>query len=370
MAPLVGIFLHAIGGLAAGSFYTPFRKTHGWSWETCWLVMNVVAYAVMPCAAAWIVAPQFAAALWKSPPGTLALVFFFGVLWGVGGLTFGLSIRYLGMSLGFAMALGLCAACGTLMPPLVHGTFGPFAATLAGQTVLTGIALCLAGISLCGYAGVRKEREMSVEESRDAIKEFSLGKGFLVAAIAGLMSSFMAFGIDAGKTIGQTAVACGISEVYQNVPVLVLVMAGNVVANVIWCLLLGAKASTLGDYAARPARQLLGNYFFAGLAGVIAYNEFFWYGMGTTKMGRYDFSSWSIHLAFVIVFSTLWGLYFREWKGIGPVTRRLLWGGLATLLLSTVVIGAGNCFSSSSEPLNLQNDQPSALSPLPRGIDS
>lgn len=342
MAPLIGILFHAIGGLAAGSFYAPFRKTSGWSWETCWLVMNVVAYWIMPCAAAWIVAPQFLVVLWRTPLAVSALVFFFGLLWGVGGMTFGLALRYLGMSLGMAMSLGLCAACGTLLPTIVHRTFGQLVFTTGGQVVLAGILICLAGISLCGYAGICKERELSDEQTREGVKEFSLAKGFLVAIVAGLMSSFMAFGIDAGKAIGQIAVECGISEVQQNAPVLVLVMGGNAAANVLWCLLLGAKAGTLGDYARRPSRLLAVNYLFIGMAGVIAYNEFFWYGMGTTKMGRYDFSSWSIHLAFVIIFSTLWGILFREWEGVGRRTRSILWSGLATLILSTIVIGTGS----------------------------
>jgi L-rhamnose-H+ transport protein len=348
MAPLFGVLLHAIGGLAAGSFYAPFRKTRGWSWETCWLVMNVVAYAIMPCAAAGVVAPQFLSALAKAPTGKVAIVFAFGILWGIGGQAFGLAIRYLGMSLGFAVAAGLCTAFGTLIPPLAHGAFGEFVATPAGQTVLAGIVLCLAGISLCGYAGVRRESELSDQQKHEAVRELSLGKGFVVAAIAGVMSSFMAFGIDAGKMIGQTAVSCGVAEVYQNTPVLVLVMGGNAVANVAWCLLRGVSSASLGDYVAGPTRQLLSNYLFAGMAGVIAYNEFFWYGLATTKMGSFDFSSWSIHLAFVIIFSTLWGLFFGEWKGIGKTTRRLLWGGLAVLLLSTAVMGAGNCFSPGS----------------------
>jgi L-rhamnose-H+ transport protein len=350
MTPLLGVLLHAIGGLAAGSFYAPFRNIRGWSWETGWLVMNVVAYWIMPCVIAWMVTPPFLHVLWRTPPSVVALVFIFGVLWGVGGLTFGLSLRYLGMSLGMAVSLGLCAACGTLIPAVVDGAFGQFFTTLAGVTVFVGVILCLAGISLCGYAGIRKENEASEEQKRAGVKEFSLGKGFLMALIAGLMSSFMAFGIIAGKPIGQIAIDCGIPAIYQNTPSLILVMGGNATANVVWCLLLGATAGSLGDYAVGPKGRLASNYLFAILAGVIGYQEFFWYGMGTTKMGRYDFSSWSIHLAFVIIFSSLWGMFFHEWKGIGRLTRRLLWGGLATLLLSTAVIGAGNCIASFSPP--------------------
>jgi L-rhamnose-H+ transport protein len=350
MAPLVGILLHAIGGLAAGTNYVPFRKISGWSWQTYWLIMCVVAYLIMPSVAAWFVAPQFLSVLWKAPASVAVLVFIFGILWGIGGLAFGLTVRYLGLSLGFAMGLGLCITCGTLVPPIVHGEFGQIIGTRSGQTMLLGIAVCLAGIAMCGYACVRKEREVSAEQKRTGVAEFSLSKGFIMAAVAGLMSSFMAFGIDAGRPISQIAVDCGIAEIQRNVPVLVLVMAGNAVANIVWCVLLGFWAGSLGDYASGSGRLLVGNYFFAILAGIIGYNEFFWYGMGTTKMGQYDFSSWSIHLAFVIVFSSLWGIFFHEWHGVRQLTRRMLWGGLVTLIISTAVIGAGNCISTPYSP--------------------
>jgi L-rhamnose-H+ transport protein len=292
-------------------------------------------------------------------------VFFFGILWGIGGLTFGLSVRYLGLSLGFAMVLGLTVVCGTLVPTIVHGTFVPFITSLAGQVVFAGIVVCVAGIALCGYAGLSKESELSDQQKRESVKEFSLKKGFCFAVVSGLMSSFMAFAMDAGKDIGQLAVGCGISEIHRNAPVLVLVMAGNAAANVVWCLLLGAIGGSLRDYVAGPARRQAGNYFFAILAGVLGYNEFFWYGMGTTKMGQYDFSSWSIHLAFVIIFSSLWGILFREWHGVGRRTRRLLWGGLATLILSTAVIGAGNCISTYYPP-----ETPAIIATNPDTLDA
>ena len=168
MAPLFGILLHAIGGLAAGSNYVPFRKICHWSWQTYWLIAMAVSYAIMPSVAAWITTPQFLVVLGKTPTSTLALVFFFGVLWGVGNLTFGLTARYLGLSLGFAMALGLCAACGTLVPVIVHGKFVEFITPVSGQIVFAGILVCLAGIALCGYAGIRKERELSEERNRSA----------------------------------------------------------------------------------------------------------------------------------------------------------------------------------------------------------
>ena len=348
MNPFLGILFHAIGGLAAGSFYAPFHQIKGWSWETCWLVMNLLAYLIMPWAVALLVVPQTIDVLRYSPPNTLLAVYVCGLLWGIGGLTFGLTLRYLGMSLGMAVSLGLCATFGTLVPPLAHGQFGQLLSTAAGWTVLAGVGVCLAGIGLIGYAGMRKEREMAEEQKQKSVKEFSLAKGFLTAVIAGVMSSFMAFGIDAARPIGQLAVESNISEVYRNAPVLILVMSGNFTTNLIWCLVLNLKNKSIGDYLRGPGGLMLSNYFFAALAGMLAYGEFFWYGMGTTQMGEYDFSSWSIHLAFVIVFSTIWGIYFQEWKGVGLKTWLYVLSGLAVLIISTIVIGAGNTISTST----------------------
>ena len=287
----------------------------------------------------------------RRPPPNSALVFLFGVLWGVGGLTFGLSVRYLGMSLGFAMVLGLCAACGTLVPPIVHGTFGPVHHTLAGQ-IVSGRRVDLPGrhfvVRLCGGPqGTRTERRAETGGREGVLLAEGLCRGGRLRPdefVHGLRHRRRQDDRTDRRRLRHSRQSTG------TLPVLVLVMGGNAAANVVWCLLLGATAGSLHDYAAGPARRLAGNYFFAVLAGVIGYNEFFWYGMGTTKMGRYDFSSWSIHLAFVIIFSSLWGMLFREWHGVGRRTRRLLWGGLATLILSTAVIGAGNCISTYYPP--------------------
>lgn len=348
MNPFLGIFFHAIGGLAAGSFYAPFHKLKGWSWESGWLVMNFTAYLVMPWAVALLVVPQTLTVLRYAPTNTLVTVYACGLLWGVGGLAFGLTLRYLGMSLGMAVSLGLCTTLGTLVPPLAHGQFGHLLSTVSGWTVLAGVGVCLAGIALIGYAGIRKERELTDEQKQKGVKEFSLSKGFLAALAAGGMSSFMAFGIDAARPIGQLAVESNIAEVLRNTPVLILVMSGNFTANLLWCLALNLKNQSLSDYFRGPGGMTAANYFFGVLAGVLAYNEFFWYGMGTTLMGEYDFSSWSIHLAFVIVFSNFWGIYFREWKGIGRKTWLYIWAGIVVLILSTVVIGAGNAITTST----------------------
>lgn len=340
--PAFGVFLHAVGGLAAGSFYVPFRRVKEWSWESAWLVQGVAAWLVMPWVAAWLTVPDPAGILAASPPRSLALAYGFGALWGIGGLTFGLSMRYLGLSLGYAVALGFCAAFGTLVPPVVHGTFGELTGTAGGATVLAGVGLCLAGIALGGRAGIRKERELTDDQKRASVREFSLLKGFAVAVFAGVMSACMAFAVEAGAPIAEAAVRAGAPTIYQNNPVFVVIMAGGFTTNFLWCAFLLARNRTAGDYVRGPAGPRAANFALALLAGAIWYGQFFFYGMGTTRMGRYDFSSWSIHMAFIIVFSGLWGLYFREWKGVSRRTAALVWGGLAVLVASTVVIGIGN----------------------------
>ncbi len=340
--PFVGVFYHSVGGLAAASFYTPYRKVRQWAWESCWLIQSVAAWIIMPWVAGALTVRHLPEVLANSPVHSLALVYLFGMLWGVGSLTFGLALRYLGMSLGYALALGFCAVFGTLVPPIVDGEFLAIVTTRSGLTVLMGVLVCLAGIAICGYAGIRKERELTGEQKREAIPEFALVKGFAVALFAGVMSACMALGINAGKPIARAAFDAGVPSVYQNNPVFIVIMAGSFTTNFLWCLSLNLRNNSIRDYVNGSVRLLTANYALTGLAGVIGYGQFFFYGIGTTKMGQYDFSSWTIHMAFIIVFSNLWGMYFKEWKGAERKTVFLVWTGLLVLTLATIVIGLGN----------------------------
>jgi L-rhamnose-H+ transport protein len=352
--PLMGVVLHAIGGVAHGSFYAPLRKLRQWRWETGWLVQGGAAWVLMP----WIMAVVTGTRPWEvlqqSPVKSLALAYAFGMMWGFGSLTFGLTMRYLGMSLGMAVALGYCATFGTLIPPLVEGTFGTLLATTGGWMVLGGVVVCLVGIGLCGYAGVRKEREMTTLEKNAAISEFSLLKGFAVATFSGIMSAGFAYGIKWGQPIAEVARSLGAPDIFKNAPVFVVIMAGGFTVNVVWCLILNVRNRSLSDYvrvsevgvsgaAGRPV--LAFNYLLALAAGVIWYTGYFFYGMGTTKMGQYDFSSWSIHLAFVIVFSTICGLLALEWKGVSRRTMGWVVVAILVLIASTVVTGFGNAMA-------------------------
>jgi len=370
--PFLGVFLHALGGFAAGSFYIPYKKVRGWAWETYWLVGGFFSWIIAPWVVGFLTCPDLVGVLKSASSQTLLWTYLFGVMWGIGGLTFGLSMRYLGLSLGMALSLGFCAVFGTLVPPVFEGRIDGLVATTSGRIVVLGILICLTGIAMCGRAGMRKERDLSDAEKKASIAEFSFVKGAWVAVFAGIMSSCMAFSFAAGKPIAEAAIRSGAKPLFQNFPVLIVAFLGGFTTNFVWCAALSFKNKSGHDYlrvktapiqaatvpdkmpaggpssppaspvSPAPGPSLLLNYVFSALAGTTWYFQFFFYGMGTTKMGKYDFSSWTIHMAFIITFSSLWGIYFHEWRATGKPTRRLVVAGIVVLILSTFVVGVGN----------------------------
>jgi L-rhamnose-H+ transport protein len=359
--PFLGVLYHWTGGLAAASFYIPYRAVQRWSWETYWLVGGVFSWLVAPWMAALLLVPSPASAIQAAPTRNVIWGCVFGALWGFGGLTFGLAVRYLGIALGVAVALGLCNAFGTLVPPIVGGEFGDILGSRSGQVILLGVFASLAGIAACGAAGVSKERELSSTEKQAAIPEFNFRKGMLVATFCGVMSACFAYGLAAGQPVADAArlqlVASGQSELWQNLPVLIVVLAGGFATNLIWCVILNVRNRSGREYLQVPAAAdaiaaaalpspLLRNYGFSAIAGCVWYLQFFFYSMGATQMGRYGFSSWTLHMASIIIFSTLWGIGLREWRGTSPRTHALVGAGLAILVGSTIVVGYGNFLKS------------------------
>jgi L-rhamnose-H+ transport protein len=370
--PALGLLFHWLGGLASGSFYVPYRRVRTWSWETYWLVGGVFSWIVAPWLLASVMTSDLMGTLRGTPSSTLFWCYFFGVLWGLGGLTFGLTMRYLGMSLGMAVALGYCAAFGTLMPPIFSGEFASrVLGTSSGIVVLIGIAICLGGIAIAGMAGVSKERELPEAQKKASIAEFNLRKGIIVATFSGVMSACFSYGLAAGEPIKHMTMQRGTDPLWQGLPVLVVVLLGGFTTNFIWCLILNIRNRTGHEYLARelqtPGQQrsvrvpVISNYVFCAIAGVTWYLQFFFYSMGETKMGAYKFSSWTLHMASIIIFSTLWGLALKEWKGSSRYTMRLLFVSIAVLIGSTVVVGYGNYLGTethSQTALMEQQKQP------------
>lgn len=388
--PILGVFYHWLGGLASASFYIPYRGVQRWSWETYWLVGGVFSWIIAPWTFASLLIPRLWHVISSAPSGALLLAYAFGVLWGVGGLTFGLTMRYLGIALGMAVALGFCAAFGTLIPPLFEGRMGSIIGTPSGQMVILGVLACLVGIGISGMAGMSKERELSPEEKAATVKEFHFTKGMLVATFSGIMSSCFAFGLAAGKPIGDLAKASllehGGSDLWQNLPILVVVLLGGFTTNFLWCLVLNFKNRSGHEYlnlrreavgevsaaegvmlstaaeeesvtspapshaaAVQPGpAPLLRNYLLSATAGITWYLQFFFYSMGQTKMGQYEFSSWTLHMASIIIFSTLWGIVLHEWRGTSRRTHTLIALGLLLLIGSTVIVGYGNLLGAES----------------------
>ena len=352
--PAIGVIFHWLGGLASGSFYVPYRGVKLWAWETYWLVGGFFSWIIVPWMLGSLLTHDLFQVLHEAPATSLFWTYFFGVLWGLGGLTFGLTMRYLGMSLGMAVALGYTAAFGTLMPPIFRGVFATeVLGTTSGRVILIGVAACLAGIVFAGLAGMHKERELSEEQKRASIREFALKKGLLVATFCGIMSACFAYGLAAGDPIKALTIQHGTAPLWQGLPVLVVLLLGGFTTNFIWCLILNIRNKTGYQYlhseirgvvpsrdeeyvletatdapgeemavavavaTEQPARApMVANYLFSALAGTTWYMQFFFYTMGETKMGRFKFSSWTLHMASIIIFSTLWGIALKEWKGV------------------------------------------------------
>ena len=242
-----------------------------------------------------------------------------------------------------AVALGFTAAFGTLIPPIYNGTFGSLIATTGGKVVLLGILVSLIGIAISGKAGMLKEKELDSEQQKEAVAEFNLSKGLVIASISGILSACFAFGLTAGKPIAEEALRLGTANIFQNNPVIVWILWGGFLTNFVWTMVLSVKNKTFGDFTDKTIKNRKKNYLLAIAGGVTWYFQFFFYGMGSTYLGEeYEFASWTLHMAFIIIFSTLWGLYFKEWKGSSKKTMSTLWLGLGVIILSTIIIGIGN----------------------------
>jgi len=346
--PVLGVALHWIGGLASASFYVPYQRIRGWSWEILWLTGGIFSWAILPWAAAFVQTSDLLGTLSATPFNTLFWCWLWGAGWGVGGLTFGLTMRYLGLSLGMAVALGLTTVVGTLGPPLFRGTFGELMRTTAGLTTVAGLAITLVGIVLVARAGQAKERAMSPATNGGG--EFNLSKGLAIALFSGVMSSCFAFGLDAGAPIRALTLAAGTSPLWQGLPVLCVVLTGGLTTNLLWCGVLIRRNDSVGQFIGRRTDgepvALTTNYLLAATGGTLWYLQFFFYTMGESNMGRYGFSSWTLHMASIILFSSLWGFALREWTSVSNRVRAQVWLGIAALVVSTMVIGAGNYFGT------------------------
>jgi L-rhamnose-H+ transport protein len=347
MQAVLGVIFHFIGGFASGSFYLPFKKVKAWSWESYWLVGGIFSWLIVPPLAAIFTVPNFLGIISNTDGRIVGLTYLMGILWGIGGLTYGLGVRYLGMSLGNSVILGYCAAFGALLPPLYYN-FSPeegklslnsMLASPGGQVVVAGVVVCLLGIFVCGLAGVMKERELKADAGNTE-REFSLYKGLIVATVSGVLSACFNFGIEAGKPMAQMAVSEGFNELFQNNVTYVVLLWGGLTTNLLWCVILNYKNRSFSDYNNKRA-PLTANYIFSALAGTTWFLQFFFYGMGESKLGN-GASSWILHMAFIILISNVWGILLKEWRDVRKKTQMTITLGILIILASVVLVGYGN----------------------------
>lgn len=356
MQVIFGVIFHFIGGFASGSFYIPYKKVKGWAWESFWIVGGIFSWLIVPPLAAWLTIPGFMDIISHASHPVLIATYVFGVLWGIGGLTYGLGVRYLGVALGSSIILGLCSVFGALIPSLYYqfypktgkDTISTLATNSWGQLVLAGILVCIAGIIICGKAGVLKEKELSKDrEVAVNNKEYRFRLGIFVAIISGVLSACFAFGIDAGKDMANEANNLWKAIhphkgnfLFQNNVTYVIILLGGLTTNFIWCMILNARNKTFGNYLDNKT-PLIRNYLFSALAGTTWFLQFFFYGMGESKLGN-SASSWILHMAFIILVANMWGILLKEWKGVSRKTFSTLVIGIATIILSVLIVGYGN----------------------------
>ena len=359
MQVLLGIIFHFIGGFASGSFYIPYKKVKGWQWESYWIVGGLFSWLIVPPLAAYLTIPGFGEIISGSGASILGITFLFGILWGIGGLTYGLGVRYLGVSLGSSVILGLCMVFGAIIPAMYYDinpvegkdTFSAMISSQWGLTIIAGLLICVLGIIVSGKAGMMKEKELKsvgTDPHGSEVKtEYKFALGMFVGIVSGVLSACFNFGLEAGQSMATIAndawKAANPGEgefLYRNNVIYVVLLWGGLTTNFIWCMILNARNKSFGDYT-NASTPLFKNYIFSAIAGTTWFLQFFFYGMGESKLGNGP-SSWILHMAFIILVANMWGLLLKEWKGVGPKTIRTIIAGIAIIIISVLVVGYGN----------------------------
>ena len=336
--PVLGTGVFLLGGVAAATYLLPFRGVKGWAYETGWLVCVIAGWLVFPLVFDACVIPDFRHVLGAASAATLARSFGFGVLWGVGALCWALMVRYLGIGLGLGIGAGLCAATGTLLPPICTGHAADLVATPSARMVLGGVGIALLGIVAVGVAGRLKEGEMSEEAKRKAVAEFDFRKGLVTAVIAGVASAGINFGLQGAPELERAALDAGASPTWAGMPVLTVVLWGGVLTQLVWSICQHRKNRSFGDYLARFNPL---NYMLSVAVGIIGVMQFVLQKEGEPLMGDFRYISFAVLMSSAVFFSTILGVFLGEWKGTSVRTKALLAGGIVILAIGFTVMALG-----------------------------
>ena len=337
MEIVIGLLIIAIGSFCQSSSYVPIKKVKEWSWESFWLVQGIFAWLIFPVLGAQLAVPegQSLVGLYLDNLSRSMWPVFWGILWGVGGLTFGLSMRYLGVALGQSISLGTCAGLGTILGPVLLNIFFPELNALESLTfaVILGVVVTLVGIAVIGVAGAMKSSSLSEEEKKQAVKDFNFPKGLTIALLAGFMSGCFNVGLEFGKDINFGELT---EPMFRTLPATLLVTLGGFITNAVYCFYQNSKNHTWSDYG--KSGVIVNNLLFCALAGLLWYSQFFGLSLGKgflTSSPVLTTLAFCILMALNVVFSNVWGIILKEWKGCSRSTIMVLVLGLAILIISS-----------------------------------
>lgn len=343
--PLLGTAYHAVGAGSAALCYAPQRYVHRWSWQTYWLVQATGCWLVFPWIFAWATIPELGLVLREAPGDAMAKSYLLGAVYGIGGIAFGVAIRFIGYSLTYALAISISCVLGTLLPPLLAGTLGVSLASGAGALVIGGVLLGGVAMVVTGYAGFRRERETAAAGTRTP---FNARIGLPVVVLAGVLSAVFSFALAAGQPVADVAVRHGAGHFQGNV-IYLFANSGAFTTTLLYAGWLATRERTWGEFL-RPGGGLARNYLLSGLTGLLWYLQFFFYGLGHVRMGRFEFSSWAIHMIILILLSCGFGVAIGEWKATRPATRGLVLTSIGLLLGAVGLISYGNTLASAATP--------------------
>lgn len=338
-AIIMGILWHLVGAASAACFYAPFKKVRQWSWETMWSIGGIVSWIILPSAISVWLLPDFWSYYRSFNASTLLPVFLFGAMWGVGNINYGLTMRYLGMSMGIGIAIGITLIVGTLMTPILNGQFHILIGTHGGQMTLLGVVIAVIGVAIVTRAGQLKERQMGIKA-----EEFNLKKGLILAVMCGIFSAGMSFAMNAAKPMHEAAAALGVDPLYTALPSYVIIMGGGALINLGFCFIRLARVPSLSikaDFS--QARSLvISNVLLSALGGLMWYFQFFFYAWGHASIpAQYDYMSWMLHMSFYVLCGGLVGLALKEWNNVGRRPVSVLSAGCVVIVIAANIVGIG-----------------------------
>jgi len=336
---LAGIGWHIVGAACAASFYAPIEKVQKWSWETTWAIAGFFSWILLPIGVSLILLPDFHAFYASMDTGLLLKVALFGAMWGVGNVSYGLTMRHLGMSLGIGVAIGVTLVGGTLVPPLIHGQAAMLFTTHSGQLTMAGVLVALIGVAVVSYAGHQKEMQLGAE-----VQEFNVKLGLALAVLCGIFSSGMSFAIDAARPMQAAALALHVNPLYAALPSYVIIMGGGAIVNLAYCFIRLAALPRLSLRAdlSQPRPTLIRNALLAATGGIMWYLQFFFYAWGAANIPQnLSYVNWMLHMSIYVLCGGIVGLALGEWKGVAAKPIRLLWLGIAIIILAANLVGLG-----------------------------